>query len=127
MGGTGQEDLHAILKAYAHYKPSVGYCQGMGRLVGMMLMQMPVEDAFWLLVATIESPYLQDYYTPTLRQLRVDAIVFERLLKVQDPKLATFLEQNDVGPLMYMTQWYLTLFTMSLPWASVLRVWDIFS
>jgi hypothetical protein len=126
MGGTGQDDLHAILKAYAHYKPSVGYCQGMGRLVGMMLMQMPVEDAFWLLVATIESPYLQDYYTPTLRQLRVDAIVFERLLKVQDPKLAMFLEQNDVGPLMYITQWYLTLFTMSLPWASVLRVWDIF-
>ncbi|GJJ73938.1 hypothetical protein EMPS_06296 [Entomortierella parvispora] len=126
MGGTGQEDLHAILKAYAHYKPSVGYCQGMGRLVGMMLMQMPVEEAFWLLVATIESPYLQDYYTPTLRQLRVDAIVFERLLKVQDPKLATFLERNDVGPLMYMTQWYLTLFTMSLPWASVLRVWDVF-
>jgi len=98
----------------------------MGRLVGMMLMQMPVEEAFWLLVATIESPYLQDYYTPTLRQLRVDAIVFERLLKVQDPKLATFLERNDVGPLMYMTQWYLTLFTMSLPWASVLRVWDVF-
>jgi len=27
---------------------------------------------------------------------------------------------------MYMTQWFMTLFTMSLPWASVLRVWDVF-
>ncbi|GJJ70710.1 TBC1 domain family member 10 [Entomortierella parvispora] len=125
MGGTGQQDLHAVLKAYAHYKPSVGYCQGMGRLVGMMLMQMPVEDAFWLLVATIEG-YMQDYYTPTLRQLRIDAQVFERLLKDQDPVLADHLQKNDVIPLMYMTQWFMTLFTMSLPWASVLRVWDIF-
>ncbi|KAG0049483.1 hypothetical protein BGZ83_005733 [Gryganskiella cystojenkinii] len=125
MGGTGQQDLHAVLKAYAHYKPSVGYCQGMGRLVGMMLMQMPVEDAFWLLVATIEG-YMQDYYTPTLRQLRIDAQVFERLLKDQDPMLAEHLEKNDVIPLMYMTQWFMTLFTMSLPWASVLRVWDVF-
>ncbi|KAF9425277.1 hypothetical protein BGZ76_003354, partial [Entomortierella beljakovae] len=125
MGGTGQQDLHAILKAYAHYKPSVGYCQGMGRLVGMMLMQMPVEDAFWLLVATIEG-YMQDYYTPSLRQLRIDAQVFERLLKDQDPALAEHLAKNDVIPLMYMTQWFMTLYTMSLPWASVLLVWDVF-
>ncbi|KAK3825389.1 MAG: rab-GTPase-TBC domain-containing protein [Benniella sp.] len=123
--GTGQQDLHSILKAYAHYKPDVGYCQGMGRLVGMMLMQMPVEDAFWLLVATIED-YMQDYYTPSLRQLRIDAQVFERLLKDQDPPLAEHLERNDVIPLMYMTQWFMTLYTMSLPWASVLRVWDVF-
>ncbi|KAF9160396.1 hypothetical protein BGX20_002537 [Mortierella sp. AD010] len=125
MGGTGQQDLHAVLKAYAHYKPSVGYCQGMGRLVGMMLMQMPVEDAFWLLVATIEG-YMQDYYTPSLRQLKIDAQVFERLLKDQDPALADHLEKNDVIPLMYMTQWFMTLYTMSLPWASVLLVWDVF-
>ncbi|KAF9551672.1 hypothetical protein EC957_006565 [Mortierella hygrophila] len=126
MGGTGQEDLHSILKAYAHYKPSVGYCQGMGRLVGMMLMQMPVEEAFWLLVATLEDGYLNDYFTPTLRQLRVDALVFERLLKAQDPRLAQHLETNDVSPITYITSWFLTLFTLSLPWASVLRVWDVF-
>ncbi|KAI7818380.1 rab-GTPase-TBC domain-containing protein, partial [Gamsiella multidivaricata] len=125
MGGSGQDDLHSILKAYAHYKPSVGYCQGMGRLVGMMLMQMPVEEAFWLLVATIEG-YLNEYFTPTLRQLRIDAQVFEQLLRVQDPRLAQHLQRNDVLPIMYMTQWFLTLFTMSLPWASVLRVWDVF-
>ncbi|CAG8499866.1 4776_t:CDS:2, partial [Racocetra fulgida] len=53
--GFGQEDLFNILKAYAHYDTVVGYCQGMGRLVGMMLMQMPAEDTFWLLVATIEE------------------------------------------------------------------------
>jgi hypothetical protein len=27
---------------------------------------------------------------------------------------------------MYVTQWFLTLFTMALPWATVLRVWDVF-
>ncbi|ORZ20932.1 rab-GTPase-TBC domain-domain-containing protein, partial [Lobosporangium transversale] len=125
MGGTGQEDLHSILKAYAHYKPSVGYCQGMGRLVGMMLMQMPVEEAFWLLVATIEN-YLNEYFTPNLRQLRIDAGVFERLLEIQDSRLAQHLKKNEMSPIMYMTQWFLPLFTMSLPWASVLRVWDVF-
>jgi len=113
------------LKAYAHYNPSVGYCQGMGRLVGMMLMQMPAEDTFWLLVATIEN-YMNGYFTPTLLQLRIDSIVFEQLLAEHDQKLAQHLADNDIVPLMYMPQWFMTLFTMTLPWASVLRVWDIF-
>ncbi|GBB87750.1 hypothetical protein RclHR1_14230004 [Rhizophagus clarus] len=121
----GQDDLHNVLKAYAHYNPAVGYCQGMGRLVGMMLMQMPAEDSFWLLVATIEE-YMVGYFTPTLSQVKIDSIVFEQLLYEHDPKLAQHLANNGVVPLMYMTQWFMTIFTMALPWASVLRVWDIF-
>jgi hypothetical protein len=78
------------LKAYAHYNPGVGYCQGMGRLVGMMLMQMPAEDTFWLLVATIEE-YMVGYFTPTLSQVRIDSIVFEQLLAEHDPRLAQHL------------------------------------
>ncbi|CAJ0856956.1 6617_t:CDS:10 [Entrophospora sp. SA101] len=119
------EDLHDILRAYAHYNPDIGYCQGMGRLVGMMLMQMPAEDTFWLLVATIDG-YMSGYYTPTLTQIRIDAFVFEQLLAEHDPKLSQHLIDNDIIPLIYMTQWFMTLFTMTLPWASVLRIWDIF-
>jgi TBC1 domain family member 10 len=78
------------LKAYAHYNQAVGYCQGMGRLVGMMLMQMPAEDTFWLLVATIEE-YMVGYFTPTLSQVRIDSIVFEQLLIEYYPKLAQHL------------------------------------
>lgn len=121
----GQTDLYNILKAYAHYNPSVGYCQGMGRLVGMMLMQMPAEDTFWLLVATLGGPML-GYFTPSLAQLRIDSIVFEKLLAGHTPRLAQHLANQDVVPLMYMTNWFMTIFTMALPWASVLRVWDMF-
>ncbi|CAJ0926132.1 11071_t:CDS:10 [Entrophospora sp. SA101] len=123
--GFGQEDLHDVLKAYAHYNPSIGYCQGMGRLVGMMLMQMPVEDSFWLLVATIEK-YMVGYFTPNLTQIRINSVIFEQLLIENYPKLAQHLAENDVIPLIYVTQWFMTLFTMTLPWASVLRVWDMF-
>lgn len=27
---------------------------------------------------------------------------------------------------MYIAQWFMTAFTMTLPWNSVLRVWDVF-
>ncbi|RKP24814.1 rab-GTPase-TBC domain-containing protein, partial [Syncephalis pseudoplumigaleata] len=123
--GVGQATLYAVLKAYAHYNQEVGYCQGMGRLVGLMLMQLDEEDAFWLLVATIDQ-HLTGYYTPNLGRLRVDAEVFEHLLASHNPMLSKHLTENGVVPLMYVTQWFLTLFTMALPWETVLRVWDVF-
>ncbi|RKP35149.1 rab-GTPase-TBC domain-containing protein, partial [Dimargaris cristalligena] len=122
----GQRQLFDILKAYAHYNPEVGYCQGMGRLVGVFLMQhMSAEDSFWLLAATIRQ-YLPQYYVPTLTQVRIDSAVFEKLLQEHNRKLANHFAVNDITPLMYVTSWFMTLFTMTLPWASVLRVWDWF-
>lgn len=123
--GQGQKDLSNVLRAYAQYNPQLEYCQGMGRLAGLMLMHMTVEDSFWLLVATIDK-YMNGYFTPTLSQLRIDAYIIGQLLKDQNPKLAQHLENNDVLPIMYIAQWFLTAFTMTLPWESVLRVWDAF-
>ena len=35
--------LRQVLRAYALYNPTVGYCQGMGMIVGLILMYMPPE------------------------------------------------------------------------------------
>ncbi|OBZ85755.1 TBC1 domain family member 10A [Choanephora cucurbitarum] len=119
--GQGQKDLSCLLKAYAQYNSELEYCQGMGRLAGLMLMHMTVEDSFWLLVATIDR-YMNGYFTPTLSQLRIDAYIIGQLLRDHNPKLAQHLEANDVMPIMYIAQWFLTAFTMTLPWESVLRI-----
>lgn len=69
---------------------------------------------------------MNGYFTPDLSQLRIDAYIIGQLLKDHEPKLAQHLEANDVTPIMYIAQWFLTAFTMTLPWQSVLRVWDVF-
>ncbi|ORX48851.1 RabGAP/TBC [Hesseltinella vesiculosa] len=125
MNDQGQKDLDILLKAYAHYNPQLEYCQGMGRLAGCMLMHMPLEEAFWLFACTIDR-YMSGYFTPNLAQLRIDAYIIEQLLRDHEPKLARHLEQNEVMPIMFITQWFLTAFTLTLPWSAVLRVWDVF-
>jgi Rab-GTPase-TBC domain len=50
-GGTGQQVLNNILCAYANYDPEVGYCQGMGFIVGCLIIQIRHEElAFWAFV-----------------------------------------------------------------------------
>ncbi|KAJ3326193.1 hypothetical protein HDV06_000069 [Boothiomyces sp. JEL0866] len=121
--GEGQKNLRDVLRAYALYNPTLGYCQGMGMIVGLLLMRMNPEDSFWMLVVILES-YIPDYHSENLYQLRVDAAAFELCLKKFLKPLAKHM--NELKPLNYMTQWFLTLYTMTLPWNTVLRLWDMF-
>lgn len=94
--GAGQKHLREILQAYAHYNPDVEYCQGMGFLVGMMLMHIPQpEDAFWLLVATIQT-HAKYLFAPTLSQVKIDSAVFAILLRQKNRRVSRkmVLEQS---------------------------------
>lgn len=55
----GQQDLRCVLKAYSQYNSHLEYCQGMGRLAGLMLMQMTVEVSN---SKTKQRKYLFIYY-----------------------------------------------------------------
>jgi hypothetical protein len=35
-------------------------------------------------------------------------------------------QSNNVDPVLYMTEWFMCLYTRTLPWRSVLRVLDMF-
>ncbi|OMH81958.1 TBC1 domain family member 10B [Zancudomyces culisetae] len=122
----GQLLLRSILDAYANYNSEVGYCQGMNRLAGLFaIVGMSESESFWSL-ATLLDTHMLNYFTPSLSQLKVHAYVFEMLLTSHNRKLAAHLSASECEPLMYVTPWFMTVFTMSLPWSSVLRVWDWF-
>lgn len=48
--GDGQRMLGKVLKCFSLYDTKIGYCQGLGFLVGPLLMHMPDKEAFCLLV-----------------------------------------------------------------------------
>uniref|UniRef100_A0A3Q1GFG8 TBC1 domain family member 10A-like n=1 Tax=Acanthochromis polyacanthus TaxID=80966 RepID=A0A3Q1GFG8_9TELE len=64
-GGHGQQDLFRVLKAYTLHRPEEGYCQAQAPIAAVLLMHMPAEDAFWVLVQICEK-YLPGYYSTGL-------------------------------------------------------------
>jgi len=48
--GEGQKMLARVLKCFSLYDEKIGYCQGLGFLVGPLLMQMGDKEAFCVLV-----------------------------------------------------------------------------
>ena len=49
-GGEGQRMLANVLKCFSLYDQKIGYCQGLGFLVGPLLMHMADKQAFCVLV-----------------------------------------------------------------------------
>ncbi|EST08510.1 Rab-GTPase-TBC domain protein [Kalmanozyma brasiliensis GHG001] len=123
---TGRADLEGILKSYVHFNPMLGYTQGMGLLAGFALLQMPAEDAFWLLCAVLRNPQMEEYYSTGMKQLHVDSVVFDNLLKTMDPELHGRFEEVGLQSIMFAPNWFLPLFTRVLPWTTLVRVWDVF-
>lgn len=124
-GGHGQEDLFRVLKAYTIHNPVDGYCQAQGPIAAVLLMHMPAEQAFWCLVSICEK-YLPGYYSSGLEAVQVDAEVLFGLQKKIIPSTYKHLKKQKVDPILYMTEWFMCVFSRTLPWSTVLRVWDMF-
>ncbi|KAI5099536.1 TBC1 domain family member 10A [Silurus meridionalis] len=124
-GGHGQQDLFRVLKAYTLYRPEEGYCQAQAPIAAVLLMHMPAEDAFWSLVQICEK-YLPGYYSAGLEAIQLDGEILFSLLKRVSPVAHRHLKKHKIDPVLYMTEWFMCAFSRTLPWSSVLRVWDMF-
>ncbi|XP_015280812.1 PREDICTED: TBC1 domain family member 10A [Gekko japonicus] len=124
-GGHGQQDLFRVLKAYTLYRPEEGYCQAQAPVAAVLLMNMPAEQAFWCLVQICEK-YLPGYYSEKLEAIQLDGEILFSLLHRVSPVAYKHLSKQKIDPILYMTEWFMCAFSRTLPWSSVLRVWDMF-
>uniref|UniRef100_A0A3P8VRE5 TBC1 domain family member 10A n=1 Tax=Cynoglossus semilaevis TaxID=244447 RepID=A0A3P8VRE5_CYNSE len=124
--GGHQRDLFRVLKAYTLYRPEEGYCQAQAPIAAVLLMHMPAEqDAFWGLVQICEK-YLPGYYSPGLEAIQLDGEILFALLRRVSAVAFRHLDKHKIDPILYMTEWFMCAFSRTLPWSSVLRVWDMF-
>ncbi|KAF9198369.1 hypothetical protein BGZ49_000831, partial [Haplosporangium sp. Z 27] len=124
-GGKGQEMLFNILKAYSLYDPHVGYCQGLGFLVGPLLMNMDEKEAFCVFVRLMETYDMRTMFTLNMEGLQLRLYQFSALLSEQLPMLHAHLSFHSIQAAMYASQWFLSLFAYTYPLPLVLRIYDV--
>jgi len=121
----GRAELYKVLKAYSVHNPSDGYCQAQAPLAALLLMNMPAEQAFWCFAAICDR-YIPGYYSPGMEAIQLDGDILFGLLRRVAPRVHRHLKSQGVEPILYMTEWFLCIFSRTLPWPSVLRIWDMF-
>ncbi|KAE8543197.1 hypothetical protein D1P53_000685 [Cryptococcus gattii VGV] len=95
-GGVGQEGLFMVVKAYSLYDQEVGYTQGLAFIVAALLLNMPDEEAFCVLVRLMDSYNLRSHYTAEMQGLQLRLFQFDRLVEEILPLLHTHFVRKGV-------------------------------
>ncbi|XP_040509894.1 EVI5-like protein isoform X2 [Gallus gallus] len=122
----GQEVLFNVMKAYSLVDREVGYCQGSAFIVGLLLMQMPEEEAFCVFVRLMQEYRLRELFKPSMAELGLCIYQFEYMLQEQLPELNIHFRSQSFLTSMYASSWFLTLFLTTFPLPVATRVFDIF-
>ncbi|BEI93481.1 uncharacterized protein CcaverHIS019_0511090 [Cutaneotrichosporon cavernicola] len=125
QGASGQEGLFVVCKAYSLYDPDVGYTQGLAFIVATLLLNMPDEEAFCVLVRLMTSYNLRSHYLDNMPGLQLRLFQFDRLVEDVLPLLNAHLVRKGIKSSMYASQWLMTLFSYRFPLSLVYRVTDI--
>ncbi|XP_043982550.1 TBC1 domain family member 2A isoform X1 [Gambusia affinis] len=121
------QQLSRVLLAFSWQNPAVGYCQGLNRLAAVALLVLQSEeDAFWCLVALVDTIMPQDYYTKNLLASQADQRVLKDFMAEKLPRLAAHLEGHGVDVSLVTFNWFLVVFVESLPSDILLPLWDAF-
>ncbi|KAH9089127.1 hypothetical protein LEN26_019291 [Aphanomyces euteiches] len=120
----GRQELANVLRAYSMHNPTIGYCQSMNFLVGILLLFLVEEESFWLLCVMMEKYLPTENYTHSMVGCQVDQVVFKRLVALQLPQLSRVFDEGGIEIELVTLQWFLCVFVCTLPLDTALRVWD---
>uniref|UniRef100_A0A673N0R6 Rab GTPase-activating protein 1 n=1 Tax=Sinocyclocheilus rhinocerous TaxID=307959 RepID=A0A673N0R6_9TELE len=124
-GGDGQDSLYKICKAYSVYDEEIGYCQGQSFLAAVLLLHMPEEQAFSVLVKIMFEYGLRELFKQNFEDLHCKFFQLERLMQECIPDLYTHFLNLSLEAHMYASQWFLTLFTAKFPLYMVFHIIDL--
>jgi hypothetical protein len=125
QSAEGRARLQRVLHAYAIHDPSVGYCQGMAFVAGMLLMYLEEGRAFAALVTLMHGAALRALYLPGMAALQLRLRQLEELLRRRSPALAAHLAAHDVSPVIFASAWFLSLYAAEFPAGFAARIIDV--
>ncbi|KAF2167164.1 hypothetical protein M409DRAFT_22592 [Zasmidium cellare ATCC 36951] len=134
------KSLRRVLQAFAIHNPSIGYCQSLNFIAGLLLLFLDEdEEKAFTLLNVVTSIHLPGTHGVALEGANVDIAVLMSCIKDSLPLVWSKLDDKGgmmggIGPAggnlrlptvsLATTAWFMSLFVGTLPIESVLRVWD---
>lgn len=145
------ESLFRILRAVSHRLEDIGYCQGMNFIAGVFMRVFGVGEvcaaplnevsgsdeaddtpvagealAYQCVVSILLRHGMNQFFGDRFPKLRLTALQFDCLVEAFLPDLSSAFDVFNLSADFYGTQWFLTLFSYTLPFPHVVRIWDQF-
>lgn len=122
--------LEHSLRSYC-LQNAIHYKQGMNEIMAILFVManecqevLPVLEVEGMFSSFVKA-FLPSMYNDTeFRSLQCLLSMYRKILLYHDPILCHYLDQHDVQPELYATQWFMTLFARQKMVNVVLHLWD---
>lgn len=121
----GQQKLFKVLVAFANLFPSIGYCQGMSSLAGVLLIYFDEEQAFNMMIRLFERRSLANLYSHGFPLLFELFHIQHALMQKFVPRVWNHFAKHSISSSLYATKWYLSMF-LCFPFPLSMRLWDLY-
>ncbi|KAL3321211.1 hypothetical protein Ciccas_000089 [Cichlidogyrus casuarinus] len=122
----GQDALFQVNHAFALYDDQVGYCQSTSFIAAALLLHIPEEQAFSLLVDIMYRYNHRSLFLDGCRGLHITLAQLDKLIKDTLPALHRHFKDLAIESHMYASQWIMTLFTAKFPLHLVFHILDLY-
>lgn len=123
--------LYNVLKAFSNIDKEVSYCQGMNFIVGFLLIisDFSEVEAFYFMLTLFSSTFndnlgIRGFFLEGFPMLNFYVEVFLNLFSKYLPELKRHFDKLEIPEEIWISKWYRTLFTLSLPFDICKRIWD---
>ncbi|KAI7908130.1 rab-GTPase-TBC domain-containing protein [Cokeromyces recurvatus] len=120
-----REALFNVVKAYSLYDTEVGYSQGLLHIVSPLLLNMPEEEAFCVVVQLMNKYNLRAHFLPQSDLLSQRLYQLEGLIADHLPHIQRHLKEYGVKSSIFAYPWFSTLFSFKFPLDAVYRIYDV--
>jgi len=119
-------DLFPVILAYSHHYQGLGYVQGMSYLAGVMLMYMDGFKAYCCLANLLKNHFFESFFRLDLPEMGWHLKFYEQIFSSNLPKLYEHFLKIGLMADHYCLNWFLTLYSKSLPLKLCSKIWDCF-
>ncbi|KAL0246045.1 hypothetical protein GEMRC1_007261 [Eukaryota sp. GEM-RC1] len=119
--------LRRVLTVFSVTSLDIGYVQSLNYLVGMLLLIVEEEEAYWILTCILDKYLPREYFSKNLAAVMVDQRVLSALCTQKiGSRFTGHLEECGAPLDLLTTDWFMCLFSKTLTSQCVYRIWDAF-
>lgn len=115
-----------VLETAAFFQPEIGYVQGMSYVAATLLLFMNHYEAFLCFTNLMNTPFLKSVCTVQLQDLARHSQLFQIIFAHYAPELYQHFGNLNITTEHFLLDWWLTLFTKSVPLPLACHIWDCF-
>jgi len=115
-----------VLETAAYLQPEIGYVQGMSYVATTFLLFMNHYEAFVCFTNIMNTPFLKSVCTVQLKDLTKHSHLFQIIFAHYAPELYQHFNNMNITTEHFLLDWWLTLFTKSVPLPLACHLWDCF-